>query len=748
MATDLQIPLPTPVVALDPGLDLSPSQWEVLLSLCDAVIPEIRPRGLSHGGHSHGGHHADKALCLERDEFNTLTGQLRRVADPSKSEQVVVDFLAETPSKNPDFCEMMRILLFRSLSSDSRARLVRVLSVLSTSMGSMILASSVTPVHRLPLAAREKILQSWATSSLGTFRMLKASLTLLTKQVWARTSPTLEKLVGVPRIPVECPTAVGGYEYSFLQFPPGEKDQVIEADVVIVGSGCGGAVAAKNLAEAGLRVVVVDKGYHWTTEYYPTGLDTGTSHLFANGGSIISEDASTCVVAASAWGGGGTVNWSASLEPQGYVRREWASEGLPLFTSLGFQESLDRVCDAMGVSTDNLEHNLANRNILQGSRKLGWAHKAVPQNTKGLKHTCGALCTMGCRQSAKQGPAVAFLPKAAEAGATLMEGFDVHKVILEKRGSRTVAVGVKGTWRSRDVHGGVADASTVTSRRVVIKAGKVIVSGGSMYTPLLLLRSGLKNKHIGKNLHLHPVNFVGGMFDEPVVPWEGPILSSVCSEFENLDGKGHGVKLETTCMSTFAWMSWLVWNGGLEYKKLAGSTRHMSGYISVCRDRDTGSVFPDPVDGRCRVQYHPSLFDKNHIREGLVGLARINYVQGAREIFTTIPGAPHWVRDDELDRQALDASFDEYTNRIRDFVYPVETLFVSAHQMGSCRMSSSPNTGVVDQFGRVWDVDGLHVMDASVFPSASGVNPFVTTMAISDSLSRAMADKWDQKGKL
>ncbi|RYC77925.1 hypothetical protein BFJ63_vAg19201 [Fusarium oxysporum f. sp. narcissi] len=138
-----------------------------------------------------------------------------------------------------------------------------------------------------------------------------------------------------------------GYEYNFIQLPPGETPEVLEADAVIVGSGCGGGVCAKVLAEAGLRVIVVDKGYYWPPEYFPMTEEQGPSHLFMNGGSIMSDDASICVFAGETWGGGGTINWSASLHLQGYVRREWSSSGLPFFTSTAFQESIDRVCDTM-----------------------------------------------------------------------------------------------------------------------------------------------------------------------------------------------------------------------------------------------------------------------------------------------------------------------------------------------------------------------------------------------------------------
>ena len=216
---------------------------------------------------------------------------------------------------------------------------------------------------------------------------------------WAKTTPTLSPLLGFPRAPIHGKPGKG-FDYNFLQFPPSKEADIIETDVVIVGSGCGGGVCAKNLAEAGQRVIVVEKAYHWGPEFLPmTEKDAGV-HLFANGGVDSSDDSSIVLMAGQAWGGGGTVNWSASLQTQAFVRKEWADGGLPLFTSSAFQDSLDRVCHRMGVSTEFIEHNKNNQILLDGARKLGYSCKAVPQNTGGNKHYCG-YCTLGCAAAEK-----------------------------------------------------------------------------------------------------------------------------------------------------------------------------------------------------------------------------------------------------------------------------------------------------------------------------------------------------------
>jgi choline dehydrogenase-like flavoprotein len=444
------------------------------------------------------------------------------------------------------------------------------------------------------------------------------------------------------------------------------------------------------------------------------------------------------IAAGETWGGGGTVNWSASFQLPGYVRREWASKGLTSFASSTFQESVERVSKEMGVSAEHIKHSIPNQKLAEGARRMGWKHADIAQNTGGNEHSCGH-CSMGCRSSGKQGPAVSWLPKAASFGARFMEGFEAHEVLFEKKslGGDKIARGVRGTWRSRDEHGGVA-GKPVTTREVVIKAKKVIVSAGTMQSPLLLLRSGLSNRQIGRNLYLHPVSIFGATYEEETVPWDGPILSTVCSEFENLDGHGHGVKLEALSMMAFTWLNWVPWVNGVEYKKMAARMRHMGGYISIPRDRDTGRVYPDPTTGQCKVAYTTSKFDKNHILEGLVALAQLHFEAGAQELFTTVPGTGIWER--QGDAEAAKASFDKWVVDMRRIGFPSpENMFISAHQMGTCRMSSTSKGGVVDENGQVWGTKGLYVADASVFPTASGVNPMLTVMSVSDHIATRLA---------
>lgn len=148
---------------------------------------------------------------------------------------------------------------------------------------SIFLTGRPTRFVDMPIEVREQVIWSWSQNLLPIVRLMYKSLTMLVKQTWAKSSFVLHQVLEYPRVPVHG-TPAKGYEFSFLQIPPGAAPEIIEVDVVIVGSGCGGGVVAKNLAEAGYKVMVVDKGYHFDAGHYPMNETEGWVNLFHNGG--------------------------------------------------------------------------------------------------------------------------------------------------------------------------------------------------------------------------------------------------------------------------------------------------------------------------------------------------------------------------------------------------------------------------------------------------------------------------------
>ena len=217
-------------------------------------------------------------------------------------------------------------------------------------------------------------------------------------------------------------------------------------------------------------------------------------------------------------------------------------------------------------------------------------------------------------------------------------------------------------------------------------------------------------------------------------------MTTVVNEFENMDGQGHGVKIENLAMMPAVFVPVFPWTNGLDYKMFAAKFPHMAGFIVLTKERDTGRVYPDPVDGRCRIDYKASSYDRKHMVEGIIATAKIAYSSGAKEFHTTSREFPPFIRSSQ-NNDTNNADIQAWIAEVRRkaSLDPERTLYASAHQMGSCRMGKNPRSGAVDPECQVWGTQGLYVLDASVFPSASGVNPMITNMAIADWASRNLA---------
>lgn len=455
-----------------------------------------------------------------------------------------------------------------------------------------------------------------------------------------------------------------------------------------------------------------------------------------------------------------------------------------------------RVCKILHVKTpQDQDHNVGNQTLLEGARRLGYVCKSVPQNITGSfadHRECGANCTVGCRgrskaddaktgRSGKMSGERAFLdeflhldPEQAKGGKSnkitveILDKFEVQRVIFEEipgvAGKK--AIGVLGTVKGNDG----------TAHDAFIKANRVVISAGTLNSPCILLRSGLKvslskhcvcladhcfqNPQIGKNLYLHPTCIVLSEWDQEVRPWEGGILTTVINEFSDLDGHGHGVKLEGMDMMPGLSMGFLPWRSGPQLKERILRYPYTQGHIVLCREKEPGRVRIDTNTGKLLIDYVPSAIDRKHILEGIIAMCKVLYTMGAKEISTPTVGAPIWNRDEPStsegasgepqasDGWASDTRFVAFLDALQACGLPLDkATFGSAHQMGTCRMGSSPSHSVVDQRGEVWGCQGLYVADASVFPSASGVNPMLTTMAFCRWIGRRMAEEMQTTAK-
>ncbi|KAF8977444.1 hypothetical protein BGZ46_007384 [Entomortierella lignicola] len=592
-----------------------------------------------------------------------------------------------------------------------------VFKLLSTRIGTLALGGTYGDFPSLTREQRTQIINSWSNSMIGKLRILsKALLSIAAITYYGQPLDAVHEALGYPgpdpEMHSERFTSKTFPVYEFIQVPP--EGIELTFDVVIVGSGAGGGVMAAELSKAGKRVLVVEKGHHYLHNELTLVQADGITKLYENGGALTSGDGVVTVLAGSTWGGGTTVNWCASLQLPYYVREEWAKQGLPHFTSPAYQQSIDAIIERLHISDKYLTHNKANSLLLEGCRKLGYPTKDIPQNTGGHAHSCG-WCGFGCRFGEKQGTMMTFLQDAKLHGAQFLQDTFVERVLI----SKGKAVGIVGHQNGR---------------KVTVKADKVVVSAGSIHSPALLKRSGLKNGNIGKGLRLHPVSYAFGKFDEKVDCFSGSIMTALTTVAENVDGQGYGAKIEVPSHHPALNGVSIPWKSAADHKSKMLNLKHIVPLIVLTRDRDSGSVEVG-ADGLPRIEYSVSKHDTVSLIEGMDRCLRLLIAAGATSVWTTQRGLEDFKVNPELGQS--DPRFEKYIQQMKSIGFgPGNALIGSAHQMGSCRMGNSPKNSVIKPTGETWEVKGLYIADASSFPTASGVNPMLTTYSISHSIAQ------------
>lgn len=495
------------------------------------------------------------------------------------------------------------------------------------------------------------------------------------------------------------------------------------ADVVIVGSGAGGGVAAAVLAAAGLDVVVLERGPYKSERDFTQYQDDAERQLYDV---RTTRDLGTSILSGRCVGGGTVVNYATALRTPDDVRAEWDREsGLRgVFTGRDFTRSLDAVCERVGVTTRASRPALRDRVIEAAGRPcgeggLGWDVGVMPRNVRGCDEgtACG-FCNFGCRHGAKQSSLRTWLEDACARGARLVAECEVDRVIVEA--GRAVAV--RGhVWRE-----GERVPLTVFAKAVVIACG-------APYTPALLARSGVQSTALGQNLRLQPVTGVWGLFPEvDAEPWGGVMQARIGRDLADLDGRGYGVRIESAAVHPAELAVLHGWGGAYDYKEVLRRARHWVPLAVLLRDRTRGHV---AVPRWGPASYHHSLMpiDVRHVRQGIEHAARALAAAGATEVRTASSRPIVW-------RPAAGEPLAGYLSRIDTHGYGANAMtYGSFHPNGTAAMGSDPRRAVCDETNQVHGVPGLYVMDASCFPTPSGVNPMISIEAIAHRAARALA---------
>ena len=496
-------------------------------------------------------------------------------------------------------------------------------------------------------------------------------------------------------------------------------DTTLDADVVIVGSGAGGGVMAGELAQAGRNVVVLEKGAYLNEADFTQREVEMLDRLYDAGGLLTTADLGLVVLQGSCLGGGTVVNYTTSFHTPDAVREEWSSEhGLPHFREREFTASLDAVAQRLHVTREENRPSGRDAVLIRGLEQLGWHHGLLPRNTHGCSQgdDCG-YCGYGCRRGAKQSTLRTYLEDAAASGARFVTHTEVSRVVL----AQGRAAGVEAVVRTPGQ----------PPRRLAVRASTVVVAAGAIHSPALLLRSGISLPAVGRHLTLHPASAVFAFMDEPVRPWTGTVQAHYSDQFADLD-RGYGFKFETAPIHPSLAALAMPWTSRVAFGDLMKRLPHLALVGILLRDRYGGRVRIDR-DGKPVIHYRLSRYDAGHLRRAIAAASELLAAAGAREICT--PQAA-WVAYRPDGGAAARERWLEDVDAAG--LGPNQVTLVTFHQMSSCRMGAQRATSVVNAEHQVWDVPGLHVVDASTFPTSSGVNPMLTIMAMAHRAARIL----------
>lgn len=473
-----------------------------------------------------------------------------------------------------------------------------------------------------------------------------------------------------------------------------------EADFVIVGTGAGGATAARVLSGAGLSVVMLEEGRKLETSERGDGLLSSMGQSFRDLGTTTTAGRFPIPMLQGRCVGGSTaINSGIVWRIPDDVRVDWSER-------LGLGDLVD--ARALDGAFDTIEHELdiheTDAEILGGNsarmaeacRLLGLPGRVMHRNTKDCKGR--GRCLQGCPGEARQSMDVSYVPRTIEAGGRLHAQCRAERVVV--RGGR--AVGVEGAML--DAERRPVGRFEISARRGVILAASVTC------TPGLLRASGLRHG-VGEGFMAHPGVAMVGRFPTPVA------MSFGATQGYEVPLRARRMKLESLSLPPEMLAARLP-GAGAEWQERLTDLDHYAQWAAVLRMRAVGRVGRS-LGGGTVVRYLPTAEDLASAREGLALMAKMMFTAGATEVYPGVAGWPEVVSD-MLQVEAL------ATAPVRHGAFH----FMASHLFGGAVAGPDPRTSVVGPSLETHAVRDLFVMDSSVFPTNLGVNPQHTIMGI------------------
>lgn len=493
------------------------------------------------------------------------------------------------------------------------------------------------------------------------------------------------------------------------------RDATLEADVCIVGTGAGGAIAADVLSDTGLKVVMIEEGMLKSSadfkmlesEAYPT--------LYQESASRKTADKAINILQGRTVGGSTTVNWTTSFRTPPDTLKYWRDRyGLSELTDEHMQGWFERAEALTNIAAWQMAPNENNAVLERGGQKLGIKMERIKRNVKGCANL--GYCGMGCPLNAKQSMLVTAVPAALKRGAIL---------VTRARADRLLIANDRVTeLEASAMLGGGYDSTGI---KVRVRAKHFVVAGGGINSPALLLRSNAPDPHnrLGRRTFLHPTLVSGAQMPGKVEAWSGApqtVYSDHYLQTQAIDG-AMGFKLEVPPVHPVLYA--ITVNGmGEHHRNRFTRLANSQVTLALCRDgfhpQSEGGRVRLRSDGSAMLDYELNAYFFDAARRALLAMAEIQFAAGATEVFPVderISGFRSW---DEAKTALSTLELKPYMTRV-----------VSAHVMGGCAMSKDAREGVVDHYGRHHQLANVSVIDGSVFPTSIGANPQLSVYGLS-----------------
>jgi len=489
-----------------------------------------------------------------------------------------------------------------------------------------------------------------------------------------------------------------------------DEDMTLEADVVILGSGAGGAAAAYELACRGLAVVIIEEGQYYDRSHFTGKLTEVIPKLYRSWGATVATGNSIIPVPVGCnVGGTTTINSGTCMRTPPSVLQRWREQGLEAFTEQAMApwfEGVERMLSVQQATTETV--GPIGDLIDRGAAANGFLQRQpLMRNAQGCDGQ--GLCQFGCPTDAKQSTNVSYIPHALERGAFLFSGFRAER--LQQKGNRITGVIARGQN---------ADGRPIT---LSLTCRQTIVAMGSLFTPLFLRQQGVRNPHLGRHLTLHPAGVVNALFPDRDLANS----RSIPQGYGVSDWEEQGLMFEggTIPLAGHSLLNPLV---GQDWVRFTEDYPHTAYFGFMIRDTSEGRVRRGPRRGLPLIRYHMNRQDFALFKRGIHALACWYLDAGAEQVL--IPG---------LNRIVRIHNRTELERFLRSPLKPTDFLISAYHPLGTARIAASPRDGVCDSRHRVFGYPGLSVMDGASVPTSLGANPQVTIMAMASRAANMMA---------